>query len=84
MRRRSVPNTFMWDDVVERAWADSGVRWVVTCGRRYEGRAADGRLLPASSRIVNGQPGSGGVGYVVRDVSRNRYAATGPSKSGGR
>ena len=64
----AVPNTFVWDDVVERAWADSGVRWVVTCGRRYEGRAADGRLLPASSRIVNGQPGSGGVGYVVRDA----------------
>lgn len=64
----AVPNTFVWDDAVERAWADSGVRWVVTCGRRHEGRAADGGLLAAARRILNGEAGAGGVRYVVRDA----------------
>lgn len=64
----AVPNTFVWSDAVERAWAESGVRWVVTCGYRYEGRAAGGGLQPAARRIVNGEGGAGGVRYVVRDA----------------
>ncbi len=64
----AVPNTFVWTDVVERAWAAQGVRCVVSCGRRYEGRAADGGLMPATREIVNGEEGAGGVRYVVRDA----------------
>jgi hypothetical protein len=64
----AVPNTFVWDDAVERAWAESGVRWVVTCGRRYEGRTVEGGLQPAVRRIVNDEAGAGGVRYVVRDA----------------
>ena len=64
----AVPNTFVWNDVVERAWAESGVRWVVTCGHRYEGRAAEGSLQPAARRIVNDEGGAGDVRYVVRDA----------------
>lgn len=64
----AVPNTFVWTDAVERAWAASGVSCVVTCGRQYDGRAADGGLMPAARQIVNGESGASGVRYVVRDA----------------
>lgn len=64
----AVPNTFVWDDRVEQAWAANGVRCVVTPGRRYEGRDAAGRLVGPTRRIRNGERGCGDVCYVVRDV----------------
>ena len=64
----AVPNTFVWTSAVEEAWVASGVRCVVSCGSRYEGRAADGGLLPTSVRTHNGGIGAGGVRYIVRDV----------------
>lgn len=64
----AVPNTFVWNDGIERAWAAHGVRVVVTPGWRYEGRDAAGRLCPPTRRIRNGETGSGDITYVVRDV----------------
>lgn len=64
----AVPNTFVWNDTVERAWADTGVRWVVSCGRRYEGRGPDGGLMPPTRQTMNAQAGTAGVRYVVRDA----------------
>jgi len=64
----AVPNTFVWTDAVERAWAASGVRCVVTCGRQYEGRAADGGLMPPIRHILNGEVGAGELRFVVRDA----------------
>ena len=64
----AVPNTFVWSAAVERAWAADGVRCVVTCGRQYEGRRADGGLMPPTRPILNGQRGLGDIRYVVRDV----------------
>jgi len=64
----AVPNTFVWDDVVERAWAACGVSCVVTPGCRYEGRDGTGGLASATRRIRNGDRGQGDVCYVVRDV----------------
>jgi hypothetical protein len=64
----AVPNTFVWAEAVEHAWAASGVRCVVTCGRQYEGRAADGGLMPATRQILNGDAGPSGVRHVVRDA----------------
>ena len=37
----AVPNTFVWDDAVERAWAGSGVRCIVTRG--VASRGVNGR-----------------------------------------
>ena len=56
MRRRlRSRNTFVWDDVVERAWAERRAlhRHLRSPLRRG---AADGRLPPASSRIVKANP----------------------------
>ncbi|HJV24470.1 MAG TPA: hypothetical protein VJ673_02240 [Aromatoleum sp.] len=64
----AVPNTFVWDDVVERAWATCGVSCVVTPGCRYEGRDAMGGLASPTRRIRNGDRGQGDVCYAVRDV----------------
>lgn len=63
----AVPNTFVWDEAVEAAWAATGVRCVVTPGKRYGGRDAQGRLLPPQGIIRNGQRSPGGMTYVVRD-----------------
>ena len=64
----AVPNTFVWDDAVEQAWAGDGVQCVVTCGRQFEGRDAAGGLMPPTRQIFNGEDGQGGIRYVVRDV----------------
>ncbi|NMG75998.1 hypothetical protein [Aromatoleum diolicum] len=63
----AVPNTFVWDETVERAWAASGVRCVVTPGCRFEQRREGGGLAAATRRIRNGQRGAGGMTYVVRN-----------------
>lgn len=64
----AVPNTFVWSDDVERAWQAQGVRWVITCGARYSGRDADGRLVADKRGIVNGEISPTGVRYLMRDV----------------
>lgn len=64
----AVPNTFVWNDAVERAWRRAGVRFVVTCGRRYTGRDAQGRLDGAEGPLFDGMNGPAGLTYLVRDV----------------
>ena len=64
----AVPNTFVWSAAVERAWAADGVRCVVSCGRQYEGRSADGGLMPPTRELFNAQHGFGDIRYLVRDV----------------
>lgn len=62
----AVPPTFVWNDEVERSWAQEGVEFVVTPGLRSACRNADGLPDCDTGPIVNGQRGSG-VAYVVRD-----------------
>lgn len=64
----AVPNTFVWSEAVEEAWAATGVQTIVTPGRRYEGRSSDGGLAPVGNAIRNGDPGCNGLHYVVRDI----------------
>lgn len=64
----AVPNTFVWSEAVEQAWAADGVRCVVTCGRQFMGRGSDGALTPPTRLLFNGESGPAGVRYVVRDV----------------
>lgn len=63
----AVPPTFVWTADVERAWADHGIRCVVTPGARYERRTAEGKLDAPAARIRNGEVGDTGVRYVVRN-----------------
>jgi len=62
-----VPPTFVWNAVVEQAWAEAGVEVIVTPGRRYETRDAAGQLAGAGASIYNGQAGNNGSVYLVRN-----------------
>lgn len=64
----AVPNTFVWNDEVERAWFEAGVRFVVTPGARYIGRDDAGRLVADRQGIRAGEAAPTGVHYLVRDV----------------
>jgi len=62
-----VPPTFVWNAIVEQAWSEAGVEVIVTPGRRYETRDVNGQLAGTSASIYNGQTGSNGVVYLVRN-----------------
>lgn len=64
----AVPPTFIWTAEVERAWAADGVQFVVTPGRRYTARNAQGQPADVDRQIFNGEIGDGGVRYLVRDI----------------
>jgi hypothetical protein len=63
----AVPNTFVWNDTIEAAWAASGVSCIVTPGRRFEGRDADGALTQPVGTLRNGERGASGAVLIVRD-----------------
>jgi hypothetical protein len=62
-----VPATFVWNDIVEAAWARAGARVVVTPGIRNEGRDAQGRVVSGGRTFFTGAIGPQDVTYVVRD-----------------
>jgi hypothetical protein len=63
----AVPTTFIWSNVVERAWAIHGVSCIITPGTRYESRDKQGRPSGDGRVILNGERGHGDVMYLVRD-----------------
>jgi len=63
----AVPTTFVWNNVVERAWAAHGVSCVITPGTRFESRDGQGRPKGDGKVILNGERGEGNVMYLVRD-----------------
>jgi hypothetical protein len=64
----AVPTTFIWTEVVEEAYARSGVAVLMTPGARYAARDAEGRPLRIGQPVFNGERGRGGIMYLVRDV----------------
>ena len=63
-----VPPTFVWNAVVEQAWAVAGVDVIVTPGRRYETRDESGKPAGSGKTAHNAQAGENGIVYMVRDV----------------
>ena len=63
----AVPPTFVWTEAVEAAWCAAGVAVIVTPGRRYCGRAGDGKLVADGERLHNAQTSRAGATYIVRD-----------------
>jgi hypothetical protein len=63
-----VPPTFVWNAVVEQAWAAAGIGVIVTPGRRFETRDESGKPAGAGNPVHNGQAGENGIVYMVRDV----------------
>jgi hypothetical protein len=64
----AVPPTFVWNDDVEKAWAEAGVGVIVTPGSRFETRDERGRPAGSGAPIYNGQSGENSILYLVRDV----------------
>ena len=64
----AVPNTFIWNGDVERAWKAAGVEVVVTPGRRATGRDATGDLAGFDRSMLTGDASDAGQCYLVRDV----------------
>ena len=62
-----VPPTFVWTASVEAQWASHGVAVLVTPGRRYTGRDAEGRPARVDRTVRNGDRASGMI-CVVRDI----------------
>jgi len=62
-----VPNTFAWTQAVEVAWARHGLRYLVTCGRRFVARDAAERLRDDGAELRNGER-SNGLVCLVRDA----------------
>ncbi len=61
-----VPPTFVWTKEVEQAWARHGIQFVVTPGRRYTCRDAEGNPGCVEGPLWNAMAGAG-VSYLVRD-----------------
>lgn len=62
-----VPPAFLWNSVVEKAWAEAGVRVIVTPGQRYEERDRDSSMMAKGQPIHNSQLNEYGQIYMVRD-----------------
>jgi len=66
--RVAIPVTFTWTTEVEAAWANHGVRVIVTPGTRNVGRDVQGRPAGDGSILRNGDAAAGGAVFVVRDI----------------
>jgi hypothetical protein len=62
-----VPTTFVWTRSVEQAWVRHGLRFLVTCGKRFVARDGAGKLLDDGAILRNGETSSGMV-CLVRDA----------------
>lgn len=62
-----VPPTFVWTDVVEKAYAQRGIRAFVTPGRQCIGRGINGKLIYNEKSFFNGQENTNGLLFLVRN-----------------
>ena len=63
-----VPPTFVWNEDVERGWADAGIKILITPGRRQETRDAAGQPHANGGHLGNGERAAGGLVVLVRDL----------------
>lgn len=64
----AVATTFVWNDVVEAAWAQAGIEAVITPGRRATCRNARGQPGCVDAAMLTGERAPAGPTYLVRDV----------------
>jgi hypothetical protein len=64
----AVPTTFIWTQPVEEAYRNAGVSVLITPGARCAARDREGRPVCSGPPLFNGQRGSRGILYLVRDV----------------
>jgi len=64
----AVATTFIWNEAVEAAWAQSGIDVVITPGQRATCRDAAGRPGCVDASMLSGERSRAGQTYLVRDV----------------
>jgi hypothetical protein len=64
----AVPTTFIWNETVEKAYAEAGVRALMTPGVRFIARDEAGQPMRSGPPLLNGERGCGNIMYLVRDV----------------
>jgi hypothetical protein len=64
----AVATTFVWNNAVEAAWAQSGVDAIITPGRRSTCRNAAGQPGCVDAAMLTGERSLAGQTYLVRDV----------------
>lgn len=64
----AVATTFVWNDVVEAAWAAAGVDTIITPGRRATCRTDTGAPGCVDAAMLTGMRSAAGPLYLVRDV----------------
>ena len=64
----AVATTFIWTNAVEAAWAQSGIDIIITPGRRYTCRNAEGKPDGVDATMLAGERSPVGQTYLVRDV----------------
>lgn len=64
----AVATTFVWNDAVERAWAEAGVEVIITPGRRATCRSHTGEPGCVDVVMLAGERSLAGPIYLVRDV----------------
>lgn len=62
-----VPPTFVWTAQVESYWYEQSVEYLVTPGRRFEGRSDTGAPSGMGWKIYNSQMSDSGLRYIVRN-----------------
>lgn len=66
--RSTVAPCYLWNDDVERAWSDNGIRYIQTAGYRCTGRNETGQYIQDPSIIRTGDRNSLGQTYLVRNA----------------
>jgi hypothetical protein len=64
----AIATTFVWNDAVEAAWAQTGVEAIITPGRRATCRNAAGKPGCEDATMLTGEHSLAGQAYLVRDV----------------
>lgn len=62
-----MPPTFVWTAQVESYWYEQSVEYLVTPGRRFEGRSDTGAPSGMGWKIYNSQMSDSGLRYIVRN-----------------
>ena len=76
----AVATTFVWNEVVEAAWAQAGIEVIVTPGHRATIRNAMGQPGGVDAAMLSGECSPAGPTYLVRDVYFEPALGHGPDR----
>lgn len=76
----AVATTFVWNEMVEDAWAKAGIEAIVTPGHRATHRDSTGQPGGIDATMLSGESSPTGPVYLVRDVYFEPALGQGPAR----